>query len=54
MENISYNLILKRKREEIKLSLKEASKSIGINPFSLYLIEKGYLLVPKKKEKKFI
>ena len=54
MRNIGYNFFLKERREEKNLSRKEASKQIKIRSFTLYLIEKGYILVPKKKEESFI
>ena len=54
MRNIGYNFFLKERREEKNLSRKEASKQIKISSFTLYLIEKGYILVPKKKEESFI
>lgn len=54
MRNIGYNFFLKERREEKNLSRKEASKQIKISSLTLYLIEKGYILVPKKKEESFI
>lgn len=50
--NNSYNQQLVEKRNEKKLSLKEAAKAIGISPFFLFLYENGYFRPSKKALKK--
>ena len=48
----NYNLHLSKLRESKNLSLKEASKAIGISWFMLYLYESGYFRPSKKALKK--
>src|SRR5574344_89525 len=54
MENKGIDRVLKETRLNLGLSLKEASKLIGISPLLLYLYEYGYFIVSKKNEPKII
>ena len=48
----SYNLTLRNLREAKGLSIKEASKEIGISALGLYFYEEGYFKPTKKAKKK--
>lgn len=54
MKNKGLNKLLLKKREELHLTLKEASSLIGISHLKLSLYEKGYYPVSKTNQEKII
>lgn len=54
MVKIGINKALFEKRLELNLSKKEAAKLLGVSPFTLTIIERGYVKVSKRDQATFI